>query len=148
MSRPPPIAAYTQEYDSSRNPRHSNYWDHPELRLLNDACYSTAVQFPSLLTQYWITLYLELLIDTPTDDTASLDNLNRLRFRLGRVVYYTRLHANALRRYVLLTRIGILDPAQLANEYQIFLEQDPAPIWPWPQTPRPDNPRRRQRPEI
>ena len=148
MSRPPPIAAYTQEYDSSRNPCHSDYWDYFELRLLNTACYTTVVQFPLLLTQYWIMLYLKLLINTPTDGTTTPDNLRHLCFRLGHIEYYTRVHANALRRYVLLTQVGILDPAQLANEYQTFLEQDPAPIWPWPQTPHPDNPHRRQHPEI
>jgi hypothetical protein len=136
----PPTLAQTIAYNSAYNPRHSDYWSFPELRELNLACYYTAVQHPSLLTRYWVSLYLELLIDTPTDGTASEQTLARLRFRLNRIEYYTRQHANALRRYVLLTRVGFLDPETLANEYQHFLAHDPAPIWPWPQTPRPAHP--------
>ena len=148
MSRPPPIAAYTQELDSSYNPRHSDYWNFLELRELNAACYRTAVQFPSLLTRFYITEYLNLVVEIPDIRTAPPNVIARLRFRLNRIEFFTRYHANALRRYILLTRVGIIDSAVLAREYQLFLEQDPAPIWPWPRTPRPADPNYLQQPEL
>jgi len=148
MSRPPPIAIYTEEYDSSFNPHHSDYWNFPELRELNAACYRTAVQFPSLLTRYWTSLYLDLLVETPNVRTAPPHVIACLHFRLCRIEYYTRQHTNALRHYVLLSHIGIIDSAVLAHKYQLFLEQDPTPIWPWPHTPRPADPHRLQCPKL
>ena len=137
MSQQLTVPFYITPYHPKFDFFNDAYWTAPELADLNTSCYCAAVAYPSALTNYFIEEYIDLVQEYPNIFTAPPNVQFCFRFIPHCIDYYLQGHANALRRYLLIHRIGTLNPRVLIDNYEEHLRNAPVPNWPWPNTPHP-----------